>query len=164
MSKEYLNPAKAGTCSAFARKILALAKPRGLHSLGLLQALLTVEGSVVAVAFEHLGYQRSERLESLRQFQSLVDPEVLSSELHLSRLAEQKAKAEGLPLSSDHLLEVIWDEDTQGYDWLHSFVDASTLESALNKARYPDEPDTKAHQTGNSSPSGPLIEQKTIAS
>ena len=147
MSKEYDKPAKVGTCSVFARKVLALAKPHGLHSLGLLHALLTVEDSVVFEAFEALGFPPKELLLSLQEHRDSLAPENFAQEPPLSKLAEQKARTEGFPLGTDHLLEVIWDEETLGYEWLRQRFSAEALEQALNSVRYPEEPSSGARRT-----------------
>lgn len=147
MSKEYDKPAKVGTCSVFARKVLALARRLGTDSLGLLEALLSVEGSVVVEAFESLGHQRDRLLSSLQEQRRRSRPEDFAQEPNLLKLAERKAREEQFPLSSDHLLEVIWDEETQGHLWLRTVVDAESLEQALNSVRYPEEPSSGARRT-----------------
>lgn len=155
MSKEYESLAKVGSCSVFARKVLTSARRLGTDSLGLLEALLSVEGSVVVEALESLGHQRDSLLSSLQEQRQRSRPEDFAHEPNLLKLAERKAREEGFPLSSDHLLEVLWDEDTQAYLWLRTVADAESLEQALNSVRYPEEPDSGVSRTDKPSRPSP---------
>lgn len=138
MSREYLQVHEHSWCTDYAHRAMEVSK--GPDSLSLLRALLAQEGSVVQEAFVRLG----------------LDPLVLRNELKLRRKqlgdaleaetwivdkATRRAKAEGFPLATDHLLEVIWDEDCEGSKWLAERADPAQLEEALNAARYPDEGD-----------------------
>lgn len=141
MSTEYEQPGEHSWCTDYAFAVLELAKVRGVDSLSLLKALLTVEGSVVYEAFAMLGHDAKEMRTSLVARRRETAGSLLEEENWVVSKATVRAKQEGFPLSTDHLLEVIWDEETQGAVWLAERVDADSLEAALNTCRYDDPED-----------------------
>lgn len=112
-----------------------MSKAQGLDSLSLLNALLSVKGCVVEEAFLLLSLDPGVLRESLDARRPEV-LEALREETWIVGKATERAKEEGFPLSTDHLLEVIWDEDTEGYRWLSQITNPASLEAALNTCRY----------------------------
>lgn len=110
---------------------------KGPDSLSMLYALLAQEGSVVQEAFVRLGFDPVALRDELKALRKGLG-ELLEGETWIVEKATRRARAEGFPLATDHLLEVIWDEESEGSRWLFQRVDPEQLEEALNVARYPD--------------------------
>lgn len=138
MSKEYEQPGERSWCTDYVHEVLELAKGHTADSLSLLKALFTVQGSVVHEAFASLGLDLPDLAKKLGKLRKEAGGPIDEENWIVGR-ASKRAKAEGFPLSTDHLLEVIWDEETFGTQWLAELVDPARLEAALNAARYPDD-------------------------
>jgi hypothetical protein len=104
----------------------------------MLAAILAQEGSVVHEAFIRLGHEPVVLRAELKARKKEL-AEALEAETWIVDKATRRAKAEGFPLATDHLLEVIWDEESEGATWLSERVDPQQLEEALNACRYPQE-------------------------
>lgn len=118
---------------------------KGPDSLSLLAALLRQEGSVVHKAFLSLELDPEALHKDVIAHKKALGPAALEGETWIVDKAIRRAKAEGFPLATDHLLEVIWDEECVGATWLTDVVDPERLEQALNESRYlePDENDVQ---------------------
>jgi hypothetical protein len=138
LSREYEEPGERSWCTDFAFEVLEMAKGHAANSLSLLRALLSVPGSVVYEAFHSLGLDLPELSKGLGKLKKEAGHS-LDEESWIVGKASKRAKAEGFPLSTDHLLEVIWDEDTAGAAWLSALVDPQQLEVAMNRSRYPND-------------------------
>lgn len=111
---------------------------KGPDSVSMLGALLAQEGSVVQEAFVALGFDPEKLREELKGLKKSLG-ETLEKETWIVEKATRRAKEEGFPLATDHLLEVIWDEESEAARWLCDRLDPERLEQALNGARYPEE-------------------------
>jgi hypothetical protein len=111
---------------------------KGPDSLSLLRALLAMEGSVVHEAFVRLGLDPLDLRKTLGQRKKELG-DALDNETWIVEKATRRSKEEGFPLATDHLLEVIWDEDSEGARWLSTMIDPDALEVALNESRYPED-------------------------
>ncbi len=130
-SDEYRQPPRGGL-SLYAARLLPVQ-----DNCGLVLALLEQPRSVAGCALLACGLEGTllrTRLHSL----------VGAGEPWLVEKALAKARREGYPLGSDHLLEVTWDEDAAAGLVLQELVTAEKLEAALNWARYPDDFDAPA--------------------
>lgn len=143
MSTEYEQVSKHSWCTDYVHQ--AMESTKGPDSLSLLVALLVQDGSVVHEAFVRLGLDPAAlRKELIARKKELGAS--LEEETWIVDKATRRAKAEGFRLASDHLLEVIWDEESEGAKWLSGLLDPDALEQALNESRYPnpDEPPFQA--------------------
>ncbi len=133
MSLEYHQASEHSWCTDYAHRAMESAK--GPDSLSVLRALLAQEGSVVQEAFVRLGLSTVNLRAQLKAHKKELG-EALNSETWIVEKATRRAKEEGFPLATDHLLEVIWDEDCAASRWLSLLIDADRLEAALNDSRY----------------------------
>lgn len=117
-----------------------MATSKGPDSLSMLGAILAQDGSVVQEAFVRLGHDTVLLRGELKALKKKLG-EALEEETWIVDKATRRAKAEGFPLATDHLLEVIWDEECEGSKWLSEHIDPEKLEAALNTARYPEDND-----------------------
>lgn len=138
MSREYQQVHEHSWCTDHAYRAIEVTK--GPDSLSLLMAVLLQEGSVVQEAFVRIGLDPVALRNELKARKKQLG-DALEAETWIVDKATRRAKAEGFPLATDHLLEVIWDEDCEGSRWLSERIDPEQLEEALNSARYPDEDD-----------------------